>query len=175
MGVVRNPPEDYPQAIWMWPRALPLPEIFGHTWDDNEVRARFITLASQWQARLAPRPLTNAELGGRDPMPGQWLWHPLSQRVHAFQTLDGVDKDWLEITIRWDTSDLSPTHCHLSVRLEVACQCDIAHGQHTLVGVDRLAGTPRATLDAFSELLRHMDQWLAASRTPTWWRQYAGL
>src|SRR2546428_833058 len=33
---VRNPPDDHAIAVWIWPRALPLAEVFGPAWDGPE-------------------------------------------------------------------------------------------------------------------------------------------
>ena len=66
---MRNPPEDHYLAVWIWPRALPLGQIFGAEWDDAEIRARFLTLAGQWHTR---HPAPSSGEGRVDgPVPGQ--------------------------------------------------------------------------------------------------------
>jgi hypothetical protein len=150
--------------VWIWPRALPLGEIFGADWDVGEIRARFLTLTSQWHSRHpvpAPAP-ANGHLDG--PQPGQWMWH-----------YEGPEDDWLEVMIRMEIADYSPGHCRIGAMLAVACRCDGGHGQHTIVETNWRSGGPAATLDALTTVLRATDQWLAGSRRPDWWRRHAGL
>jgi hypothetical protein len=169
---VRSPPDDHSLAVWIWPRALPLGEIFGAEWADREVRARFLTLTSQWQAR---RPV--ARSGYRDdvPQPGQWMWLPPARRIYDALAYDEPGDDWLEAMIRLEGIDYSPGHIRIGARLTVACRCEAGHGGHTIVETWWLAGGPGAALDALTSVLRNVDQWLATSRRPAWWRQQAGL
>jgi hypothetical protein len=168
---VRNPPEEHSLAVWIWPRALPLREIFGAAWDDAEIRARFLTLANQWHARHpAPGP---GRPGG--PQPGQWMWHPPARTVYDFHTYEDPGDDWLEVAIRLENSDFSPGHCGIEASLAVACRCESGHGHHTIVETRWRCGGPAATLEALTNVLRATDQWLAGSRRPGWWRQHAGL
>ena len=170
---VRNPPEDHYLAVWIWPRALPLREIFGAEWDGGEVRTRFLTLASQWHARH-PAPSSG---GGRTdgPQPGQWMWHPPAHSIYDSHTYEGPDDDWLEVAIRMENADYSPGHCRIGASLAVACRCEGGHGQHTIVETLWRSGGPTAALDALTTVLRSTDQWLAGSRRPDWWRRTAGL
>jgi hypothetical protein len=159
--------------VWVWPRALPLAEIFGPAWDGDEVRPRFLTLTSQWQAR---HPDPSPPLRGVDaPRPGQWMWHPPTNSIYDGHTYETSGDDWLEVTVRLETVDFSPTHCRIGATLAVACQCDTGHGQHTVVEIWWRAGGPTAALDSLTAVLRYTDQWLASSRRPEWWRRHAGL
>ncbi len=170
---VRNPPEDHYLAVWIWPRALPLGQIFGTDWDVGDVRARFLTLAGQWQTRQPNRPpAPRADA----PQPGQWMWHPPAHCIYACHTYTGADEDdWLEVTIRMETVDYTPGHCRIGATLAVACRCESGHGPHTIVETRWRSGGPAATLDALTTVLRSTDQWLAGSRRPEWWRRQAGL
>jgi hypothetical protein len=156
--------------VWIWPRALPLAEIFGTAWDGDEVRARFLTLTSQWQAR---HPDTSVPRNDT-PHPGQWMWNPPSHRIYDCHTYDASDDDWLEVTVRLEMLDEDPG-CRIGAALAVACRCDARHGQHTIVEVSWRSGGPSAALDALTIVLRYTDQWLASSRRPDWWRRHAGL
>lgn len=173
---MRNPPEDHYLAVWIWPRALPLGQIFGADWDVGDVRSRFLTLASQWHAR-DPNPAT--PVTGRDrpdgPAPGQWMWHPPAHCVYDAHTYEEPGDDWLEVAIRLENVDYSPGHCRISASLTVACRCETAHDRHTIVETRWRSGGPSATLDALTTVLRQADQWLAGSRRPGWWRRQAGL
>lgn len=157
----------------MWPRGLPLGEIFGVTWRDGEARARFLTLASQWHAR---HPSPSFAPDGLDaPQPGQWMWHPPAHRVYDSHTYVGPGDDWLEVAIRMERADYSPGQCWTSASLAIACRCDGEHGHHVIVETRWRSGGPAATLDALTTVLRSIDQWLAGSRDPGWWRRQAGL
>lgn len=170
---MRNPPQDHYLAVWIWPRALPLGEIFGTGWDADEIRSRFLTLASQWQSR---HPAPYAPPAAPDgPRPGQWMWHPPAHCVYDSHTYEAPGDDWLEVSIRMETADYSPGHCATVASLTVACRCDGEHGEHTLVENRWRSRGPVATLDALTTVLRAADQWLAGSREPTWWRRQAGL
>lgn len=169
--MVRNPPEDHSLAVWIWPRALPLAEVFGPAWDGHEVRARFLTLTSQWQARH-PNPLPSF---GDGPSPGQWMWHPPSHRIYDCHTYDAPGDDWLEVTVRLESAEYSPGHCRIGAALAVACRCEVRHDRHTLVEISWRSGGPSAALDTLTTVLRYTDQWLASSRRADWWRRQAGL
>ena len=158
--------------MWIWPRALPLGEIFGPAWDTAEVRARFLTLVSQWYARH-PAPAPPA-LRSDAPRPGQWMWHPPAHSVYDCHTYERPDGDWLEVTIRMETADYSPGHCWIRGSLVVACRCETEHGRHLVVETRWRSGGPVATLDALTAVLRSTDEWLAGSRDPEWWRRQAG-
>ena len=170
---VRNPPEDHYLAVWIWPRALPLREIFGTPWDDPEIRARFLTLASQWHTRH-PSPAPGPD-GDRGPQPGQWMWHPPAHSIYDSHTYEEPGDDWLEVAIRMENADYHPGHCRVEATLAVACRCESGHGQHTIVETRWRSGSPVAALDALTTVLRATDQWLAGSRRPSWWRRHAGL
>lgn len=169
----------------MWPRALPLREIFGAAWADPDVRARFLTLAGQWQAR-APAPGATAraaETGGAGargdgdrpgPLPGQWMWHPPAHRIYACHTYESGD-DWLEVAVRLEPVEFFPNHCRLTASLAIACRCEIRHGGHTVVETTWRTGGPAGAFDALATIFRYMDQWLANSRDPAGWRHHAGL
>ena len=167
--------------MWIWPRALPLGEIFGADWDLGEIRARFLTLASQWHSRHPGPPTANGHVARRlddpadGPHPGQWMWHPPAHCIYASHTYEGPGDDWLEVTIRMEIADYSPGHCRIGATLAVACRCEGRHGQHTIVETSWRSGGPAATLDALTTVLRSTDQWLAGSRRPDWWRRHAGL
>ncbi len=156
--------------MWIWPRALPLAGIFGPAWDGPDVRARFLTLTSQWQARhpapAAPRPDA--------PAAGQWMWQPPAHRIYDCHTYDTPDDDWLEVMVRMETTELSDG-CRIGAELAVACRCDTPHGRHSVVEVLWRAGGPGAALDTLTTVLRYTDQWLTSSRRPGWWREQAGL
>lgn len=157
----------------MWPRGLPLGAIFGPAWDGDEVRSRFLTLASQWHAR---HPAPSAVVGwGEGQRPGQWMWHPPAHSIYDCHTYEGPDGDWLEVAIRMELADYSPGHCRISASLTIACRCESTHGRHTIVETLWRSGGPEATLDALTTVLRSIDQWLAGSRRPEWWRHQAGL
>lgn len=159
--------------MWIWPRALPLGEIFGAEWHSGEVRSRFLTLTSQWHSR---HPAPYAAPGGDDaPRPGQWMWHPPARRIYDGHTYETPGDDWLEVSVQLETADYSPGHCRTSASLTVACRCDGGHDRHTLVETQWRSGGPTATLDALTTVLRTTDQWLAGSREPAWWRRQAGL
>jgi hypothetical protein len=172
---VRNPPDDHSLAVWIWPRALPLAEIFGTAWDGGEIRARFLTLTGQWQARHPA--LSNGLVAAADgtQRPGQWMWHPPAHRVYDCHTYEGPEDDWLEVTIQMEATGYSLAHCQIGATLTVACRCDGAHDRHTIVEMHRRSGAPAAGLDALTAVLRCTDQWLAGSRRPDWWRRHAGL
>jgi hypothetical protein len=180
---VRNPPEDHSLAVCIWPRALPLGEIFGVEWYAREVRSRFLTLTAQWQARhpvpdhAAPshRLSTPPADPAIAPRAGQWLWHPPAHRVYACHTYEGPGADWLEVLIRVETADYSPGRCWISASLAVACECADRHGHHMVVETRWRSGGPDSTLDALTTVLRSTDQWLADSRDPEWWRRRSGL
>ncbi|MGH3381886.1 MAG: hypothetical protein ACRDP6_44875 [Actinoallomurus sp.] len=180
---MRNPPEDHSLAVWIWPRALPLGEIFGAEWHGGEVRSRFLTLARQWQTRHpAPAPSAPAFPASAPPAnhagaprPGQWMWHPPAHRIYDCHTYESRDGDWLEVFIQIGTADYSPGHCWTGASLAVACRCDSEHGHHLLVETRWRSGGPDATLDALTTVLRSTDEWLAGSRDPRWWRRQAGL
>jgi hypothetical protein len=169
---VRSPPEDHSLAVWIWPRALPLGEIFGTAWDDREVRARFLTLVSQWQAR---RPVPRSAPPGDAPAAGQWMWLPPARRIYDALVFEEPGDDWLEPMIRLEGIHYSPGHVRIGGRLTVACRCEGEHGGHTVVETWWLAGGPVAALDALTAVLRNIDEWLANSRRPAWWRRQAGL
>lgn len=169
---VRNPPEDHYLAVWIWPRAMPLGEIFGAEWHGSEVRARFLTLASQWHAR---HPVPSPGAATDRPQPGQWMWHPPAHCIYDCHTYEGPGDDWLEVTIRMENADYSPGQCRISASLTVACRCEGGHGQHTIVETQWRSGGPSAALDALTAVLRSTDQWLSGSREPGWWRRHAGL
>jgi hypothetical protein len=170
---VRNPPEDHYLAVWIWPRALPLGEIFGAEWGGDEVRSRFLTLASQWHSRH-PAPFRGPESDDA-PSPGQWMWHPPGHCVYDSHTYEGPGDDWLEVSVRMETADYSPGHCRTGASLTVACRCEADHTRHTLVETHWRSNGPAATLDALTTVLRSTDQWLAGSREAAWWRHRAGL
>jgi hypothetical protein len=171
--LVRNPPVDHYLAVCIWPRALPLGQIFGADWDVGDVRSRFLTLTSQWHARQPSPAAANGHAEG--PEPGQWMWHPPAHCIYACHTYEGPGEDWLEVTLRMENADYSPGHCRISAALTVACRCEGAHDQHTIVETSWRSGGPVATLDALTTVLRSTDQWLAGSRRPDWWRRHAGL
>lgn len=150
---------------------MPLSEIFGSEWNDPDVRARFLTLTSQWQARRPPSPAVD----GAEPQPGQWMWLPPAHRVYDALSYDEVGNDWLEAMIRLEGIDYSPGHVRIGARLTVACRCEIEHGGHMIVETWWLAGGPTAALDALTAILRNVDQLLTTSRSPSWWRRQAGL
>ena len=158
--------------MWIWPRALPLGEIFGAEWHGSEVRARFLTLASQWHAR---HPVPSPGTATDRPQPGQWMWHPPAHCIYDCHTYEGPGDDWLEVTIRMENADYFPGQCRISAFLAVACRCESGHGQHTIVETQWRSGGPSAALDALTAVLRSTDQWLSGSREPGWWRRHAGL
>ncbi len=181
--------------MWIWPRALPLIEIFGAAWAGPDVRARFLNLAGQWQARdPAARPSGQGggpggpagptasawPAGGWDggtgpgPRPGQWMWHPPAHRIYTWHTYESGD-DWLEVAIRLEPVEFFPDHCRITASLSVACRCDIKHGGHTIVETTWRTGGPAGTFDALTTIFHHTDQWLAHSRDPAGWRHHAGL
>lgn len=170
---VRNPPEEHSLAVWIWPRALPLREVFGAAWDDSEIRARFLTLTGQWHTRHpSPRPDPGP---GDGPRPGQWMWHPPAHSIYDSHTYEEPGDDWLEVAVRMENADYFPGHCRIEASLTVACRCESPHGRHTIVETRWRSGTPAAALDALTTVLRDTDQWLAGSRRPDWWRRHSGL
>lgn len=170
---MRNPPEDHYLAVWIWPRALPLDEIFGPTWNDGDIRSRFLTLAGQWHAQH-PAPARRPGYA-EGPQPGQWMWHPPAHGIYDSHTYEESGDDWLEVTIRLENTDYSPGNCRVEASLTVACRCESGHGHHTIVETRWRSGGPAAALDALTTVLRSADQWLAGSRRPGWWRGHAGL
>lgn len=158
--------------MWIWPRALPLAEIFGPGWDGDEVRTRFLGLAGQWHARRPVSSVSPPPGGG--PLPGQWMWHPPARRIYDCHTYEDGD-DWLEVAIRLERIDLFPNHCRLDASLTIACTCDAGHGGHTIVETSWRTGGAAAALDALTVILRYTDQWIANSRRPAAWRHHAGL
>lgn len=172
--MVRNPPDDHALAVWIWPRALPLAEIFGAAWDGGETRSRFLTLADQWQARHPALTTPRSAVSG-GPRPGQWMWHPPAHRVYDHHTYEAPGDDWLEVAIEMEAADAVPGHCRVAASLTVACRCEGGHGRHTVLETQRRSGGPGACLDALTFVLRSTDQWLADSRRPDWWRRHAGL
>lgn len=171
---MRNPPDEHGLATWIWPRALPLGEIFGPEWDAGPVRSRFLTLTGQWHSRHPAAYRT--PVAGDAPRPGQWMWHPPAHRIYDSHTYERPGDDWLEVAVGVETADYSPGHCWTVASLTVACRCETAeHGHHTLVETRWRSAGPSATLDALTTVLRSADQWLAGSREPSWWRHRAGL
>jgi hypothetical protein len=162
---------DHNLAVWIWPRALPLAEIFGSAWDGPEIRSRFLTLTSQWQARHPDPTVVRPD----SPRPGQWMWHPPARRVYDSHTYGGSDDDWLEVGVRLEAIEPAPNQYRVGAALAIACRCESGHGPHTVVDVTWHAGGPIAALEALTTVLRYTDQWLANSRRPEWWRRHAGL
>lgn len=162
--------------MWIWPRALPLAEIFGDMWRTDEVRARFLTLTGQWQTRHPD--LASGRSNG-DRRPGQWLWHPPARRVYDSHAYEGPRGDWLEVVVRLELeghSPIAPAHCRVGAALSVACRCEeAAHGHHTVVETSWRTAGPTPTLDALTAVFRNTDEWLAGSRLPAWWRIRTGF
>jgi len=166
-----------PRTGWGWPIELPLGEILGAAWADQDIATRLDALTRQWEARRPAHPLTPGQQSGTYPTPGQLMWQ--DHEILSDLTFTVTDSpDWLEIaaSIKADShaGAASPSWL-VQLSLEVACWCPTDHNLHAVQVDQRLAGTPHVALDQFAELLALRDHWLNMSCDPSWWRTRHGL
>jgi hypothetical protein len=53
-----------PRTGWGWPIELPLGEILGAAWEDQDIVARLDALTPKWEAKRPAHPLTPGQQSG---------------------------------------------------------------------------------------------------------------